>query len=384
MKSKAFACYNKDINIRRDSSSGGIYYLLAEEVIRCGGVVYGACYEGTEIKHRRITDTEGISASCGSKYVESDLRDSFMSVRRDLAEGRQVLFAGVPCQCAGVLAFVGKQQKDLYCLDLICHGVPGKKAWRSYIAALHAKGFDLKTVNMRDKSKGWKGYGWKLKSVDGKEKLQSHHVNSFMQGFLANIYLRPSCYACRFKGVERDTDITLGDYWGVWRIQPQMYDDMGTSLVLAHSEKGMELLRRISDRIVIAEALLEEAIAANPCMVRSVERPASREKFFRKIEAGEDFITVVESMTRRTLWRRIKSVLDLRDSTQEDRQLKDGSLFYGKKEDCSGCTACYAVCPVHAITISEDEEGSYYPSIERERCVACGKYVQICPNHQQL
>lgn len=97
-----------------------------------------------------------------------------------------------------------------------------------------------------------------------------------------------------------------------------MYDDMGTSLVLAHSEKGMELLRRISDRIVITEALLEEAIAAKPCMVCSVERPASREKFFRKIEAGEDFIAVVESMTRRTLWRRIKSVLDLRDSIQED------------------------------------------------------------------
>lgn len=92
---------------------------------------------------------------------------------------------------------------------------------------------------------------------------------------------------------------------------------------------------------------------------------------------------MVESMTRRTLWRRIKGALKLRYGTHDNDQMKEESLFYGKKENCSGCTACYAICPVHAITMLEDEEGFYYPFIEKEKCVTCGKCVKICPNHQQ-
>lgn len=306
MTTQAFACYNKNINIRKQSSSGGIYYLLAEEIIRKGGVVYGACYEGLEVRHFRITDEEGILASCGSKYVASDLGNTFTNIHRDLDEKRIVLFVGTPCQCAGLLSFERKNRKNLYCVDTVCLGVPGKRVWHSYLDALRARGYDVTSVNMRDKSGGWKQYSWRLKCIDGKEIVQTHHDNTYTKGFQTGLYLRPSCYNCKFKGVERNTDITLGDYWGVWNIQPAMYDDMGTSLVMVHSDKGMELFQKISDRIVSAEASLKNVAIGNPYMIRSVRCPTFRERFYERIKLGEDFISVVEMLTKLSPAQRVK------------------------------------------------------------------------------
>ena len=302
---KVFACYNKNDDVRMISSSGGMYYLLAEKVINKGGIVYGACYEGTEVVHHRIETIDGIPDSCGSKYIPSKLNDTFLMIRKDLKDGKKVLFTGTPCQCAGLKSFIGNND-NLYLADFICHGMPSKTAWNAYLDSLKKNGQIVTGVNMRNKSSGWLNYSWVIKDQDNNEIRQSHNDNKYMKGFIADLYLRPSCYTCHFKGVERVTDFTMGDYWGVQSIQPDMYDDKGTSLFFVHSDKGMELFEEIQNQIVYKEADVERAIKANPSIVSCAKTTKKREQFFSRINANEDFIEVVSDLTKVTLQVKVK------------------------------------------------------------------------------
>lgn len=304
METKAYACYNKDNNIRSKSSSGGIYYLLAREVLCKGGVVFAACYDGLDVVHKRIDNDNELLDSLGSKYMPSELGDTFIAVKNELTNGRIVLFAGIPCQCDGLLSYMKRCNADctnLITVDVICHGVPSKKAWKSYCDSLSATGFNLASVNMRDKSSGWKSYSWRLTNTEGKSNMQSHYDNPYMKGFVSDIYLRPSCGNCRFKGVERQTDITLGDYWGVNKVQPNMDDDKGTSLVFVHSEAGQELFDAVSDSVVCTCALAEEAVKYNPSVVTSSNSSDKRTAFFQRSAGGEDFCGIVEELTKKTM-----------------------------------------------------------------------------------
>lgn len=307
---KGFACFNKNEDVRMRSSSGGIYYVIAEKIISDGGVVYGACYEGTDVQHRRIDTIDGIAPSCGSKYQPSRLGNTFRQVKHDLDEGKKVLFTGTPCQCGGLLSFVGEQE-NLYCADCICHGIPGRAAWNGYLSSLKKRGLDVVSVNMRDKISGWSGYSWKLLSRDGTIKIQHKDENPFMKGFIADLYLRPSCYECCFKGIDRTTDFTLGDYWGVQRLQPEMFDDKGVSLLLVHSQKGMQLFQQISDLLEYKEAPIDAAVGVNHSLVKSAKLTDGKEKFYSELKKGKDFIEVVERMTRVSLLQKIKRKIGL-------------------------------------------------------------------------
>lgn len=302
---KAFACYNTIEKIRMKSSSGGFFYLIADKVISEGGIVYGACYEGTNVVHRRITDKEEIEACCGSKYVESVLKDTFKNVKKDLKAGKQVLFSGTPCQCNGLMAYVG-DNKNLYVTDLICHGIPSRKAWQAYLDSMRNRGHKIKTVNMRDKTSGWSMFSWRLREADGRDMTELYTQNLYMTGFLKDYYLRPSCYACHFKGIERKTDFTLGDYWGVQDIQPEIFDDRGISFVLIHTDKGMKMFRTVEDNLKYIEADMKRAVEKNPNIVSSVKKPKQREKFFTMMEKEKDFICIMDKLTKPTLYKYMK------------------------------------------------------------------------------
>ena len=309
MDTRVYACYNRNDEIRAMSSSGGIYYLLAREVLCKGGVVFAACYDGMDVVHKRIDDENELLDSMGSKYMPSELGDTFTAVKNELTSGRIVLFAGIPCQCGGLLSYMNicnANRTNLITVDVICHGVPSKKAWRSYCNSLKDTGFNLTSVNMRDKSSGWKNYSWKLTDTKGKSKTQLHGDNPYMNGFVGDIYLRPSCSNCRFKGVERKTDITLGDYWGVNRVQPNMDDDKGTSLVFVHSAAGQRLFEAVSDSIVRTSTLVDQAVSHNPSVVTSSVASDKRSAFFQRSAEGEDFCEIVGDMTKKPISVQIK------------------------------------------------------------------------------
>ena len=322
MKTEAYACYLLSAEDRARSSSGGAFFAVAKKILENNGVVYGACYsEQLEVIHKRIDSIDSLKQAQGSKYAESILNNTFQNVVNDLLKGHTVLFSGTPCQCAGLLSFirVRKIQKDrLFVVDCVCHGVPSPKAWKAYLAAMENKGLKLKHVNMRDKSSGWTNgnYSWYEVTCEGKKIYTPRRQSPYMIGMLKNYYTRPSCYECRFKGVERSTDMTLGDYWGVENYQPDMDDNKGTSLVFIHTEKGRELFDSIKQDMKWACADIVSAVKGNPCITESTNRNPRENEFYQKLRAGQDFISVINSMSKETtahkILRKVRSIIKRR------------------------------------------------------------------------
>ena len=307
----AYACYNNNEKIRLMSSSGGIYYLLAEAVIKCSGVVFAACYnENLDVEHCMIETEEALQKSCGSKYVQSCLGTTFKQIRELIDEKRKVMFVGTPCQCAGLLSFLKGHPDELLCVDCICHGVPGVKEWHRYRDSLEKRGFILSEVNMRDKTTGWTGgnYCWRLTDKSGRSIVEKLKDNLYMQGFIHNVFLNKGCYTCKYKGVERATDITLGDFWGIEYLDKSMDDGKGVSLVLIHTKLGYDWFENISNKITYKCFSVEQAIMKNPSIEKAPSIPKTRDKYYKKMEQGKDFIDTLTSFDR--VWR-AKAVLKL-------------------------------------------------------------------------
>ncbi|MDE6501596.1 MAG: Coenzyme F420 hydrogenase/dehydrogenase, beta subunit C-terminal domain [Ruminococcus sp.] len=311
MGTVAYACYSKDKNERKLSSSGGIYPLIARYILKQNGIVYSACYDtNLDVRHYAVSNEQELRDSQGSKYVESTLGDTFRQIADTLKHQRKTLFVGTPCQCAGLIQYltlVSCPMDNLIVMDFVCHGIPSRKAWHSYLDSRKRNGKPVVKVNMRHKISGWShgNYSWEFEDSLGNRTYTYQRKVSYMKGMIANLYLRPSCYECRFKGTERQTDLTVGDYWGVWNLQPEMDDNKGTSLILLHTEKGKSLFNEIASSLTYKEAELEGAVKANPCIAVSVKRPQKRDSFFEQLEDGKDFEKIVHHLTKVNIFRRV-------------------------------------------------------------------------------
>lgn len=280
---EAFATYaaaNPNEYVRSQSSSGGLFSLIAEYVIGQGGVVFGAAFnKDWEVVHSYTESVEGLAKFRGSKYVQSWMGTSYEETERFLKAGRMVLFSGTPCQIAGLKGYLQKDYENLLAIDCVCHGVPSPRIFKEYISDVSI-GKSISGINFRDKITGWKNSSVSL-SFNGNDvetTSRKHGDDRFMQGFLSNLYLRPSCYSCRFREGRSGSDITLGDFWGIDKIRPELDDDKGLSLVIAGNKQSDDLLRALGCNLT--EIQLSEAIKYNPCVTTSVGIPPYRELFF--------------------------------------------------------------------------------------------------------
>lgn len=284
---KTIACggWNKDEIIRKNSTSGGIFFYLAQKIIAKNGLVCGAIYdENLNVVHSIIDNTMDLQKILGSKYVQSDMKNNFSIIKDKLDMGIIVLFSGTPCQVEGLKSFLGKEYENLYTCDIICHGVPSPKVFTKYKNDLEKKySSKLVSINFRNKISGWQGYSFSAKFENGREYIIKSSENSYMKAFLNDIDLRDSCPTCKFAKLPRNCDFTLGDFWGVDKYYPQLNkDNKGTSLVLVHSEKGKELLE--SQEIFLQECDLGKAIEGNPSVLKHEPANAKRTVFFEKLE----------------------------------------------------------------------------------------------------
>ncbi len=306
MSTEIYACYNKNETARLNSSSGGVYILIAEYVLKQDGIVYAACYNDIlEVTHKRMGKVEELGPSKGAKYAESSLRNTFRSVLGDLKSGNKVLFVGTPCQCEGLRSFIGDSEQ-LICIDFICHGIPSRLVLKSYLKSSKKNGFPIADVSMRDKQSGWKHYSWKLVDGEGNEKRIRWEKVNYMQGFIKNYFLRPSCYECHFKGIERGTDFTLGDLWGVEYFLPELDDDKGTSLLMVHSDAARKIFDDIRKSLIYKICVSDNIIKYNASVVEMVVMPEKRNVFFTRIIAGDDFNRVMNDLTHVPFKNRIK------------------------------------------------------------------------------
>lgn len=299
LSSSAMALKSKINTERENSSSGGAFPLLADHILKEGGAVYGAAYTSEfSVHHICIEDKKELSLLQGAKYVQSEVGMSFSNIREQLNIGQKVLFSGTPCQCMGLQCYLGKNYDNLILVDTICHGVPSPKVWQTYIdyrSTNENAGKRPVRINMRSKSSGWSRYSYSTEFDYGNGNI-SRILNGqdvFMQAFIGNICLRDSCSECKAKGVNRCTDLTLGDYWGIWNQHPAFDDNKGTSVIFIHSEKGQSLINQIQDKIEYFDVKLSDAYQENRSFIYSSYPHEKREEFLANVNK-DNFALLVQ------------------------------------------------------------------------------------------
>lgn len=329
----ACAAVNGDEAVRRSSSSGGVFTALALETIARGGVVFGARFdERWEVVHGWTETAEGLAAFRGSKYVQSRVGDSYKEAESFLKSGREVLFSGTPCQVAGLRRYLRREYAGLRTVDFICHGVPSPGVWRSYLKEEVARQCDgkntvspapisgrdalLEGVSFRNKARGWKKFSFSLSlSLPGGQGTKNSVFlcellteNAYLRGFLADLYLRPSCHACPAKGLRSGSDVTVADYWGVGAVHPELDDDGGVSVVLVNTAAGQEMVGGLKN-VRLTPTRYADVLRFNPALERPARVRPERETFFSRWTSGELFRSVVLDLTRLKPRQRMKVAL---------------------------------------------------------------------------
>ena len=329
---KAYACINKDEEIRLKSSSGGIFTLLADLVLQEEGAVFGAAFNNQfELEHICIDNSniDDLDKLRGSKYLQSRIGNAYTEAESKLKAGKPVLFTGTPCQIAGLRSYLNKGNRNnditdkenkekneskekertignkgnnekernkegyeekkeyanLITMDFVCHGVPSPKVWDIYRKFREDKDqTKTQTVNFRYKIEGWKKFSMFFRFDNDNEYVNNLEKDIYLKAFLKDLCLRPSCYDCKFKGLNRYSDITLADFWGVAKELPDMDDDSGTSLVFVNSVNGHMIFDKIKDDMIYKETNLESAVKYNPAAIRSAKYNKDRDMFMKEID----------------------------------------------------------------------------------------------------
>ena len=273
-----YAVKHPDEKIRLGSSSGGLFTYLAENVIDNGGVVFGARFnERWEVVHDYAETKEGLAPFRGSKYVQSNMGDSYVLAEGFLKSGRIVMFTGTPCQIAGLKKYLRKEYDNLLAVDVVCHGVPSPMIWRKYLDEATGSGgiSTVRNINFRDKSTGWKNFSVAIDFSKG-QAISKFPENDYMRAFLINLSIRPSCFNCPAKAGRSGADHTIGDFWGIKTVKPEMDDDKGVSLALTYSDNKF-----MDSRLLHEEIPYMDALRHNKCITNSVDEPVNRDYFFR-------------------------------------------------------------------------------------------------------
>ena len=283
-----YAAFANDNNIRKTSSSGGVFQLIAEKTIDNKGVVYGVqmsddCYA---CEYVRISEKNALHRIRGSKYIQAYTNDVYNMVKKDLENNTSVLFSGTPCICNGLHLFLGGKYEHLTILDCICHGVPSQKIWSMYLKREERiVGSKAINVSFRSKVISWSYFSLSTLFGNNHSTFQSFKCNPYMQLMLDNISLRPSCYSCSAKGNNRYADITLGDFWGIDDIIPKLNTHgYGVSAVICNTKKGAQCFNDIKDRITFQIVRKEDITKYNSCLEESVIEPDQRHAFFYDID----------------------------------------------------------------------------------------------------
>lgn len=317
---KAYAAYSLDEDVRMQSSSGGVFTEIAKIVLGSGGAVFGAAYNDQfEVVHICVETEEELAKLRGAKYAQSNLDGIFLEVKAKLDAGQCVLFSGTPCQVAGLKAYLPWDYEKLLTVDFVCHSVPSPLAWRTYIdyrSRQDAEGELPCLINLRSKQTGWSRYQYAnlFCYSDDRVHLEKSDESLYMKLFVGGFISRESCENCRFKGYHRVSDLTLGDFWGIWDVAPDMDDNKGTSVLLIQSPRGSEVITRIENQLVLREVSLEEASRENRAMLSAFQLHPNWPKAFRLILDGRiencrtNFFTETPTLLQK-LYQRINNLL---------------------------------------------------------------------------
>lgn len=290
-----------------ESASGGVGVLAAQKVIEKGGVAYGAAYdEQFNVKHIQVDDLKDLPKIQSSKYVQSDTNYTYSKVLSDLCAGKTVLFSGTPCQIDGLKSFLGQEYKNLYTVDLICHGVPSPKFFKKYLE-YHNQQEKEKVIYFNFRSKDKRGWGTQyLLKTKTKAKTKTLSLDRYGKHFMEGDCYRECCYQCAYANVHRVGDLTIGDFWGIGKSHPKFYSEKGISSVFVNTVKGQLLFDIVKDDALVIDVTLEEAMVKQGNLIHPAKRPQERDAFYTNIDK-DNFIENLKVGLQ--LKNRIKSAL---------------------------------------------------------------------------
>lgn len=308
---EGYVCYNTNEKSRENSSSGGIFILLCEEIINKNGVVFGAAFdEKFSVRHCYAETLEECEKFKGSKYVQSQIGNTYAEAKKFLEQGKMVLFSGTQCQIKGLNLYLNKKYENLITVDIICHGVPSPMVFEKYKDLLKKEyNSDINRIRFRDKRIGWKKFSFTADFENNQCYTKDLKEDPYLKGFLSNLYLRPSCYECASKNFSDGADISLADYWGVEYKHPEFFDDKGSSLLLVNSGKGKAILEDISDKIKYSKTDLEFAISMNKCIIQPTFKTKRRKDFFEEMNKN-GIIPAIEKLSKPTFGSKVKKKME--------------------------------------------------------------------------
>jgi coenzyme F420-reducing hydrogenase beta subunit len=280
---KAFAAWALDESVRSTSSSGGVYSVMGEHVLEHGGAVSGCRFDGElALKHELYERPGDTIRFRGSKYVQCFPNGIYRKIKQELANGRTVLFTGTPCQTAALRNYLGRPCEKLIICDLVCHGVPSQKIFRSYLERhQQSPDPDRSVIAFRD-LKGWGDYYIRILERDTLQWRSDDATNEFIRAFLSGYCSNEACYSCPYACMERTGDLTLADFWGLGKEIPFDGDpSRGCSLILVNTEKGETMLQAVRDKLFLAERTPEEARTGNGQLRAPIARQPMRDVFYQ-------------------------------------------------------------------------------------------------------
>lgn len=286
---KQYAVKHVDSEIRSNSRSGGIFTALSDAIIEKGGVVFGAVLDDSfQVHHEKAMDCEGRNRMRGSKYVQSKITHVISEIDKELKRGRLVLFSGTPCQTAALRClFDDNKYQNLFLCDCICHGVPSASFFEDYLSwcKKHYHG-NVTGFDFRDKNKfGWEAH---VERIEISEK--KYWSKRFANLFASSKSLRETCFSCKYATVDRCSDFTIGDYWGIDDINTDFYDNEGISALIIRSDKGLDLFNSIKDKVIFLST--DEYELSHYNLKIPTSKPDDYEEFWNDyFEKGFDYVS---------------------------------------------------------------------------------------------
>lgn len=291
-----YGAKHKKIEERETSRSGAAFIAISDYILENGGIVYGCVLnKDFSVSHARATNKEERDLFKGSKYVQSNIEGIINDIKKDLKDGRTVLFSGTACQVAGVKSAIPNVlQENLYCCDLICHGVPSTKVYEDFLDYMEkTQGKKIKEFIFRDKSFGWSVH-YETMIFDDNSKVSTQYFRNL---FLRHNILRPACHKCNYANPNRPADITIADFWGIDEISPEFYDEIGVSLVIINSEKGNKIFEIAKKDLNIVDCSIEDCIKHTYTLNQPTPEALERKEFWKDYKE-KDFSYIINKYAK--------------------------------------------------------------------------------------
>ena len=280
-KKTAYAFKSNNDEFRRICSSGAVFLSLATYFIEHDGIVYGASFDGSyNVIHKSATSTSEVIELAGSKYVQSRINDIYLEIKDKLEQEKKVIFFGTTCQVEGLRAYLGKNYSFLYCVDLICMGIPSPLAWDKYLDTYYKRS-EIKKINFKDKSLGWHKFSFLLEKNNGTSISIPGFDNTYMQCMFKGYSIRKSCFDCCCKSESKIADITIADCWGCENYISELDDNKGLSMVICHSNKSDELIGILKEMGIVERFEYSNVLKYNSNYNNSTTTKKGRNIFYK-------------------------------------------------------------------------------------------------------